>query len=435
MQDDRTSAPAPQAGPPEYTGRYLVLNRDAADDGLPKLLRVRAGLRVATSSDFPKGTVDASSLAGADGVYFENLGIAVTSSPPDQAESLTKSSSDVVVVERERVVRIFTMPPRDIAPAEAPAQWEGLGVRELDTLVCSLTQAERAFVAAALDESARTWGLVSTGVIETLRTGRGIRVAVLDTGFDLTHPDFNGRGVVSKSFIEGETAQDEHSHGTHCIGTSLGPAMPRTMPRYGIATDAEVYAGKVLSNSGSGTDGAVLAGINWAIASGCRVISMSLGTATREGDRHSEVFEAAAQRALAAKCIIIAAAGNESNRRNNIINPVGHPANCPSIMAVGAVDSEMRIADFSTRGTSDAGGKVDIVAPGVDVYSSVPPGTYKKMSGTSMACPHVAGLAALYIEAHPTATPKEIWQLMVRDAKKLTLDAADMGAGLAQAPR
>src|SRR5687768_12474874 len=145
---------------------------------------------------------------------------------------------------------------------------------------------------------------------------------------------------------------------------------------------------------------------------------MSLGTATQQGDQHSQVYETAAQRALAANTLLIAAAGNESDRRNGLINPVGHPANCPSIMAVGAVDSDMQIAFFSTRGTEPNGGGVDIVGPGVEVYSTVPmPGKHGRKSGTSMACPHVAGIAALYAEANPNATARELWQHLVNNAK------------------
>ena len=103
-------------------------------------------------------------------------------------------------------------------------------------------------------------------------------MAVLDTGMDLRHPDFVGRPVVSQTFV-GQPVQDLHGHGTHCIGTSCGPkAPPGTTPRYGIGSAASIFAGKVLSNAGSGTQAQVLAGMNWAIANGCHVISMSLGS-------------------------------------------------------------------------------------------------------------------------------------------------------------
>jgi subtilisin family serine protease len=425
-------------GGTEYTGRYLLLGRQAHDSGLPRMLRDKAGLTIASSSDFPRGAVDAARFGGADGVYLEELGVTLATAAPDQVSPLAgpTGAGDLVTVERERVLYIFHQPEWDDAPLAMPARLDRIGTMGGEALICALAAPSAMPEATAVDESARTWGLVSTKVIESSRTGRGIRVAVLDTGFDLRHPDFTGRTVVSQSFVDGETAQDAQGHGTHCIGTALGPAQPATMPRYGIASGTDIYVGKVLSDRGRGSDGTVLAGINWAITNRCRIVSMSLGTATQQGDQHSQVYETAAQRALAANTLLIAAAGNESDRRNGLINPVGHPANCPSIMAVGAVDSDMQIASFSTRGTEQTGGGIDIVAPGVSVYSSVPmPGRYRRMNGTSMACPHVAGIAALYAEANPNASARDIWQQLVNSAKRLTLDAADMGAGLVQAPR
>ena len=105
-------------------------------------------------------------------------------------------------------------------------------------------------------------------------TGRDVKVAVLDTGFDLNHPDFAGRPIVSSSFITGEPVQDGNGHGTHCIGAAMGPKTPvGTHRRYGVAGEASIFAGKVLSNAGSGADGGILAGIDWAIRNGCRAIS------------------------------------------------------------------------------------------------------------------------------------------------------------------
>jgi subtilisin family serine protease len=422
----------------QFTGRVLLLGRQVNDPALPKMLRDKAGLRIASSSDFPRGTITAAGLAGSDGVYFERLGVAVASSAPDQVAPLAGPSgaAGILAVERERFVYAFQIPRPDIAPAAVPARIGQFGPRSVDTLVCSLVAPSLVSRTRQVDESANTWGLVSTGVLNSSRTGRGIRVAVLDSGIDLQHPDFAGRQVVTHSFIDGETVQDVHSHGTHCIGTALGSAKPPSLPRYGVAGETEIYAGKVLSNAGSGADGGILGGINWALENGCRVISMSLGAATQRGQRHSDVYEAVAQRALAQNTIIIAAGGNESDRPKGVINPVGHPANCPSIMAVGAVDSDMQIAWFSVRGTEPDGGGIDIVGPGMDIYSTVPlPAAHGRKNGTSMACPHVAGIAALYCEANPNASAKDIWQLLIKNAKPLEGDPADFGAGLVQAPR
>jgi subtilisin family serine protease len=202
-----------------------------------------------------------------------------------------------------------------------------------------------------------------------------------------------------------------------------------------VAYEAEIYAGKVLSNAGSGTDSQILAGINWAVANKCAVISMSLGARTQVGQPFSIVFETVALRAAQAGSLIVAAAGNDS-RRPTMILPVSHPANCPSIMAVAALDASMAIAYFSNRGINPLGGQIDVAGPGVDVYSSSPmPTRYRRMSGTSMATPHAAGVVALLAEANPAARGAALGRLLTATARRLaSLPSADVGTGLVQAP-
>jgi hypothetical protein len=421
---------------PGLTGRYLVLCRETGDSNVPKALRDKAGLTMATSSDFTGSAIDAAKLGGADGIYLEQLGVAVTSAPPQQLAPMMNApgAGGIVAVEPERYVYAFQIPRSGgsaplTLPAVAPAPRPHGSAA--GSLVCALTAAFEK-VSGINDEAMITWGLTSTRVTASSLTGRGVRVAVLDTGLALDHPDFVGRRVVSHSFVAGEDVQDRHSHGTHCAGTVLGTA--RELPRYGVATAADLYVGKVLNNRGRGVSGGTLAGIEWAIQNRCTIVSMSLGSAVEAGDPYSRVYETVAQRALTRNTLLIAAAGNES-QRPHVIAPVGSPANCPSIMSVGAVDSRMEIAFFSTRGMDAKGGVIDLVAPGVDIYSAVPlPKQYGRKAGTSMACPHVAGIAALYAEANPGATARELWQLLVKNARKLDGDPADFGAGLVQAP-
>ena len=187
---------------------------------------------------------------------------------------------------------------------------------------------------------------------------------MLDTGFDLAHPDFAGRNVTAQSFVAGEAAQDGHGHGTHCIGTSCGPRTPSTGPRYGVAYEAEIFAGKVLSNAGSGSDAQILAGINWAVTNGCPVLSMSLGADVQMAH---PPYSAAGARALEKGCLIIAAAGNNADRRAGNVGFVGAPANSPEIMAVGALEQQLGMAFFSARSLPARGGQVDIAGPGFQV--------------------------------------------------------------------
>ena len=161
---------------------------------------------------------------------------------------------------------------------------------------------------------------------------------------------------------------------------------------------------------------------------------MSLGSPTKVGDTYSQIYETVAQRALRRGTLIIAAAGNESDRASDSINPVGRPANSPSIMAVAALDSQLGIANFSNRGLNPEGGQVDIAAPGVEVYSSWPmPTQYRTISGTSMATPHVAGIAALHAEA-TGLKGQELWNHLTQTGRRLSLPSEDVGAGIVQAP-
>lgn len=420
---------------PGTTGKYLLLLREDDTAAGVKMMRELAGMQVAISRDFTSGAATLESAASADALVFDELGIAVVDTPPDRMRSLSRAAegdSAVLAVEPERVV---------YAIHEGPSAEYVRGYRDgvSDFAGRILPQPTdrlegQASAMAAWDESQVTWGLQATKAAASAQTGKGIRVAVLDTGLDLRHPDYAGRTIQSQSFVLGEAVQDGHGHGTHCIGTACGPRTPGQLPRYGIACEAEIFAGKVLSNRGSGGDAGILAGMAWAILNGCAVVSMSLGAPTMPGSKPSLVFEFAAQRALRRGTLIVAAAGNESARPHNI-QPVGHPANCPSIMAVAALTPDLGVAGFSCGGINLGGGEVNIAAPGVAVHSSWPlPLRYRKLNGTSMATPHVTGIAALYAQANPTMRGMDLWNLLTSRASALPLPARDVGRGLGIAP-
>ncbi|MDQ3787255.1 MAG: S8 family serine peptidase [Actinomycetota bacterium] len=383
------------------TGRYLVLLEDDWTNATSELNRV-AGIRAADTADG-----EPSALWEADGLLMSELGVALVNADDDQVTALARAADEpgpIALIEPERYVRAIE-PTAPATDAEAPT----------------------------VDETLFTWGLQATGAPNSTATGEGIRLAVLDTGFDLKHPDFADRTVVSASFVQNEEVQDGHGHGTHCVGTSCGPRELDSGPGYGVAYKADVYVGKVLSNEGSGADGGILSGIDWAITNGCAVVSMSLGAPTEAGQAYSRTYERVATRALEKGTLIIAAAGNESDRRVGRINPVGHPANCPSIMAISAIDVARKMAWFSC-GTVDTIGAVDLTGPGVDVYSSWPlPLRYKRISGTSMATPHAAGVAALIAQA-TGARGLELWARLSQLSRRLPLPGTDVGAGLVQAP-
>ncbi|MEG4092530.1 S8 family serine peptidase [Microcoleus sp. Pol12B4] len=423
---EQPSFPIPEtAQADETTGRYIITFRDdAVIEGLD-LLNDQTGIRgLANSADFPDSALDLSQIEAAGGAVFPTLGVAVVSLDEGGFSSIMTSAGEdsaILAIEPERTFYAIG----DGLPADYLRGYRD-AVNNLYDKATTTEAAEIEKQECFSDDSESTWGLKATKVINSLLTGSGMKVAVLDTGMDLQHPDFAGRSIVSQSFVPGEDVQDGNRHGTHCIGTACG-FKDLNGRRYGIAYESTIYVGKVLSNAGSGASGWILAGMEWAIANGCQVISMSLGNTN---PKPSTAYETVGRRALQNGCLIVAAAGNHGPTKT-----VGQPANSPSIMAVAAVDNCVQVPDFSATSDLIQGTKVDIAAPGVKVYSSVPmnKGRYAAYNGTSMATPHVAGIAALYAES-TGKRGAELWQLLTAYAMALPLPNTRVGSGLVQAP-
>lgn len=417
----------------EYTGRYVILLDQSNQESGLNALRSSADI---ASVERVRGT-EAGNIAELlerpdVSVHFEELGIAVVEVRPEQRHALVTTAEaepSIIAAEPERLV--YASPV--ITPQQAPTEFYP-AYRSDEDVVARHTRAEMAAAQGPVwDEQRWTWGLQAIHAHLSSLTGRDVKIAVLDTGVDTDHPDFAGRIEATASFVPNESVVDGNGHGTHCIGTAAGPAKPQQGPRYGVACESRILAAKVLNNAGTGTDGQILAGMAWAVAHGARVISLSLGARVQPGELFPQTYEKLAQRALERGTVIVAAAGNESNRPPDI-KPVGRPANCPSILAVAALTKAITSAFFSNGGVNGQGGEVNIAAPGWQVHSAAPGGGYQPMSGTSMATPHVAGVIALLSQANPNASAADLVAALKSGAFPLMLPARDVGAGLLQAP-
>lgn len=223
---------------------------------------------------------------------------------------------------------------------------------------------------------------------------KGIKVFICDTGIDSDHPDLVANLHEGKSFVTSEsTTEDYHGHGTHCAGTVA--ATFNDMGVVGVAPYAYLHPVKVLSGSGRGQWSWLIAALDWIMEKkGARIASMSLG-----GPGAPQALGDMCEAAYNDGVLLIAAAGNAGPGANT----VGYPAKYPHVVAVAAVDSTDTVAGFSSRGP-----ELEVCAPGVSVLSTTRDGGYGTMSGTSMACPHVSGVAALAWGSHRGANNKQV---------------------------
>lgn len=236
------------------------------------------------------------------------------------------------------------------------------------------------------------------------------------------------------SFVCGESVQDINGHGTHCAGIIAGPANSCSGIRYGVAPGVELLVAKVLGGwNGMGWEDDIVAGIAWASAQGARVISMSVQSPRRTMAPYNQRYETEAYnlRMKNPGTVMFAAAGNDSERPH-FLAPISHPASCPSILAVAAVDENRSVYRHSCA-TVDPVDCVSLSAPGVQVLSAFKGGGFRALSGTSMAAPHAAGIAALHLELRPTMDTGTLWRIL-RESASPAGRVEDLGAGIVTAP-
>lgn len=256
------------------------------------------------------------------------------------------------------------------------------------------------------------WGMSKFDVdrLRSIANGSGVIVGVIDTGLDTNHPDFVGKDVEARDFTGSSSgSRDRNGHGTHCTGT-----IGAKNEAIGVAPGCGLRHGKGLGDSGSGGGIGIAAAMRWCVEQGATILSLSLGSSSRDPN----IDEAGAE--LTEKGIwCVCAAGNSGGNTGN----VDFPGRLPWALSIAAVDSNLRVASFSS-----AGAKIETAGAGVNIWSTRPGGGYQQMSGTSMATPFVAGVLALYRSAliklgKPIPNTEGIRKMLVNDS----MDVHDPG--------
>ena len=435
------------------TGNVATLSRALGDTGKAMSVAGRPGLLTSAAS------------APVAFNYYERFGVAaVTLDEAQRRELVTHADVEGVYANLMRSIPRPVSSPDAMSPAMAPAMAPAFSPVPLAApsvahpsaahsiteayLMGMLAAASGALqalrlapepapgveAAAAKVSGKLSWALQAIGITsKTKWTGKGVKVAVLDTGVDQNHPDLKGRIVAYRNFAAGSSDNDVVQHGTHCAGVIAGSSRPVGGVRYGVAPGVSLIVAKVLGDDGRGWDDDIIEAMDWAVDQGARVLSMSLGAPRAVNQPFSASYEQLASNFAQTTpgVLIVAAAGNDS-QRPAMLAPVGNPAACPSIMSVAALDAQRQVAWFSCAALDSVGG-VDVAAPGVDVLSAQPGGSTQLMDGTSMATPHVAGLAALYLQKTPSLTAPKLWLALKGRCVPAGL-ASDVGTGLVQVP-
>ncbi len=365
----RPVRPTADASSEDFTGRLIV--RFDPDDfkRVASELRDAVGVRADVTDE---AEAVAASFGPESGVILPRLGIAVVSIGDWRARARLTGAAGATVraVARERWAYAATA-PATVSAWSAPQPWA---------------------------EPSSAWHVCATGADRSSFRGRGVRIGLIDSGLDRDHPHFQGRtgDTECESFLPGRDATDEFGHGTHCAGIAAGSLAPASdVGRYGIAPDAHLYMARALDQSGRGSEAAVLAAIGGAREHRCDIVSISLVLSTADSDADAimmDVLNESADNGI----MFVGASGNDSLNPYHLL-PVRRLASYLAVSSVGAVNRQGNVEVFSNGGAT--GEEVSFLSCGGNVLSAwhrFP--HWRVLSGTSMAAPVVAGVAALWAE-------------------------------------
>ncbi len=258
------------------------------------------------------------------------------------------------------------------------------------------------------------WGVRKVGALGVWRRvqGSGVRIGIIDTGIDRSHPDLRGRVTGGVNVMgSGSPFIDRNGHGTHIAGTIAAALNGSGIT--GIAPGASLYAIKAFGADGTGSSADVIEGIEWAIENSMDILNMSFGSG-----QGSRAERNAINAARDAGIVMIAASGNSGGS-------VDYPARYSGVIAVGAIDIRNRVPAFSSRGRG-----LNFVEPGVNILSTWPGGGYRKLSGTSMAAAHLTGIAAIFLAYYKKLSPAGLFRLLKRSAATLSVPRGRQGNGV-----
>jgi subtilisin len=374
---------------PRTTGRYLAAFEPRQWSSVRHHFRRVAGVRdVAHIEDFttkPK----LATLSQSPTVVMNELGLMVIDPRRANTEPGSLQRLRGVSVREERVLSRATTVLHTAVPPPTNLDW--------------------------LNQTSQTWALNALGIRGTDEDGEGIAVAVIDSGV-AEHPDIAGQIQERISLLPG-SEDDVIGHGTHCAGLIAGKRQPgQGRARYGVAPRARVVSIRVFDKEQATGEGTIRAALYLAVKRGCRVLSLAAGRVSQEYTKEDEYM---GRFLVAENCVLMAAAGNDSNRSVGDARPTRAPANAPFVPAIGAMTPAARVWNDSNGTGDDPATRVDAVAPGTGIVSAWMGGGTQIVSGTSAATALAAGLAAAVWSRSRYQSASELLRQLSRTARRM----------------